>query len=97
MQGLPAQAQARFDAALAASRPNDALRYLEGLQVVAPGATELASMRQRLAAAYVGVASERLGRGEMAPARQALERAAELEPNHIELPALRARLEQAGG
>mgnify|MGYP001172838923 FL=1 len=97
MQGLPAQAQARFDAALAASRPNDALRYLEGLQVVAPGSAELASMRQRLAAAYVGVASERLGRGEIASARQALERAAELEPNHIELPALRARLEQAGG
>jgi Tfp pilus assembly protein PilF len=54
-------------------------------------------MRQRLAIAYLGLANERLGRGELASARQALERAAELEPNHIEIPALRARLEQAGG
>ena len=97
LQGLPAQARQRFDAALAASRPNDALRYLEGLQVVAPTSTELPLMRQRLAVAYLGLANERLGRGELASARQALERAAELEPNHIEIPALRARLEQAGG
>ncbi|SDD41689.1 serine/threonine-protein kinase [Aquimonas voraii] len=97
LQGLPAQARQRFDAALAASRPNDALRYLEGLQVVAPTSAELPLMRQRLAVAYLGLANERLGRGELASARQALERAAELEPNHIEIPALRARLEQAGG
>jgi serine/threonine protein kinase len=97
LQGLPAQARQRFDAALAASRPNDALRYLEGLQVVAPTSAELPLMRQRLAIAYLGLANERLGRGELASARQALERAAELEPNHIEIPALRARLEQAGG
>lgn len=97
LQQLPAQALQRFDAALAASRPNEALRYLDGLQVVAPSSAELASMRQRLASAFVGLANERLGRGELAPARQALDRAAELEPNHIELPALRARLEQAGG
>ena len=97
LQGLPTQARQRFDASLAASRPNDALRYLEGLQVVAPASAELPLMRQRLAVAYLGLANERLGRGELASARQALERAAELEPNHVELPSLRARLEQAGG
>lgn len=97
MQGLPAQARQRFDAALTASRPNEALRHLEGLQVVAPGSGELPAMRQRLSAAYLGLANERLGRGEIASARQALEHASELEPNHVELPALRARLEQAGG
>ncbi len=97
LEGLPVQARQRFDSALAASRPNEALRYLEGLQVVAPASAELPAMRQRLASAFMGLANERLGRGETARARQALDRAAELEPNHIELPSLRARLEQAGG
>lgn len=97
MAGLPAQARQRFDAALAGSRPDTAWRYLEGLQVVAPGSSELPAMRLRLAGAYVGLATERLGRGELATARQALDRVAELDPGNAELPALRARLEQAGG
>jgi serine/threonine-protein kinase PpkA len=97
MQALPAQARARFEAALSASQPNRALRYLEGLQVVAPTDVALPAMRERLAAAYSGLADERLGRGELRGARQALERVAELAPNHTSLPALRARLEQAGG
>lgn len=97
MDSLAGQAKQRFDSAMSVNQPNRALRYLEGLQVVAPADAALPSMRQRLAAAFVGLATERLGRGETAPARQALERAAELEPNSTELPALRARLEQAGG
>lgn len=97
MQGLPAQARSRFEAALSASQLNRALRYLEGLQVVAPTDAALPAMRERLAAAYSGLADERLGRGELRSARQALERVAELAPNHTSLPALRARLEQAGG
>ncbi len=97
MEELPAQARQRFDAALAASRPDAAWRYLEGLQVVAPGSAELPAMRQRLAGAYLGLANERLGRGELETARQALERAAELDPRSVEVPALRARIDQAGG
>ncbi len=97
MDSLAGQARQRFDSAMSINQPNRALRYFEGLQVVAPADAALPSMRQRLAAAFVGLATERLGRGETAPARQALERAAELEPNNTELPALRARLEQAGG
>jgi serine/threonine-protein kinase PpkA len=97
MASLPGQARSRFEAALSSSQPNRALRYLEGLQVVAPTDPALSSMRERLAEAFTGLASERLGRGELRGARQALDRVAELAPNHQGLPALRARLEQAGG
>jgi serine/threonine-protein kinase PpkA len=97
LDSLPEQARQRFRTAMAESNPGRAFRYLEGLQVVAPNDPALPAMRQQLALAYLGLANERLGRGELSSARQALDRAAELEPNHAELPSLRARLEQAGG
>jgi tetratricopeptide (TPR) repeat protein len=97
LEQLPALAAERFEQAMAANQPSRALRYFEGLQGVAPTDSRLSAMRQRLAAAFIGLATERIGRGEVSPALQALERAAELEPNQVELPALRARLEQLGG
>jgi len=97
LERLPALAAERFEQAMAANQPSRALRYFEGLQGVAPTDSRLSAMRQRLAAAFIGLATERIGRGEVSPALQALERAAELEPNQVELPALRARLEQLGG
>ncbi|MCG6117389.1 MAG: protein kinase [Aquimonas sp.] len=94
---LPAEADRRFEQAMRASQLEVALRYVEALSVLAPASAEFAANRQRLAGAYAGRAEERLGRGELTQALRALDRAAELEPNLRELPALRARLEQAGG
>lgn len=97
MAALPKEADQRFQQAMRGSQLETALRYVEALSVLAPAGAEFAANRQRLAAAYAGRAEERLGRGELAQARRALDQAAELEPNLLELPALRARLEQAGG
>jgi tetratricopeptide (TPR) repeat protein len=97
LASMPKEASSRFDTAMRSSQLDTALRYVEVLSVLAPTSAELAASRQRLALAFAGRAEERLGRGELTQARRALDQAAELDPNLRELPALRARLEQAGG
>ena len=54
-------------------------------------------MRRRLARSLLGQAAERLGAGELKRAGEAFDQAREIDPTNPELPAMQARLEQAGG
>ena len=97
MARLPAEARRRFEEALGSSRFNTARGYVEALDSLRPDDPALGEIKRRLARAYIGHASERLGAGELANARRAFDAARELDPDNTELPALQARIEQAGG
>ncbi|HET6604526.1 MAG TPA: protein kinase [Xanthomonadaceae bacterium] len=97
LDGLPRHARARFDSALAAGELERARGYVDALESLSSSDASLSGMRQRLTRALLGIVSERLGAGEFARARRALDQAREMEPNHPEIPALQARLEQAQG
>jgi hypothetical protein len=95
LAALPGQARTRFEQSLASNRLAAARGYLEGLETLAPADAALPDMRRRLAASLLGFAAERLGAGEIARAASAIDQAAEIDPGHQDLVAMRARLEQA--
>ncbi len=95
LAALPGQARTRFEQALGANRLAAARGYLEGLETLAPADGALTEMRRRLAGSLLGFAAERLGAGEIARASGAIDQAAEVDPSHPDLVAMRARLEQA--
>ena len=95
LAGLPGLARSGFETALGERRVQAALGLLDAYETLAPTAVELPSMRQRLAAALVGVAEERLGEGDLAAAQTAFDGARSLDPQHAALPSLQARLEAA--
>ncbi len=95
LAALPGQARTRFEQSLASNRLAAARGYLEGLETLAPADGALPDMRRRLAASLLGFAAERLGAGEIARAATAIDQAAEIDPGHQDLVAMRARLEQA--
>jgi serine/threonine-protein kinase PpkA len=97
MAALPAQARQRFEQALGARRLSQATAYLEGLNTLDPDDAFLPSARRRLAGAYLGLAIERLEGGQVRAASEAVEAARGLDPNHPDLAAVRARVEQGGG
>jgi uncharacterized protein HemY len=95
--GLPAEARRHFEQALGQGQLGRARGYVEGLESQHSGAAGVADMKQRLSRAYAGYASERLGAGEFARAREGVDQARELDPDNPELVQLQARLEAAGG
>jgi serine/threonine-protein kinase PpkA len=94
---LPGLARQRFETALGANRLTTALGTVEALETLAPTDAALPDMRRRLARSLLGQAAERLGAGELKRAGDAFDQARELDPTNPELPAMQARLEQAGG
>ena len=97
MEALPVHARRRFEEALAANRLQAAHDAVQALQSLAAADQALPGMRSRLARSLLGYAAERLGAGELARAATAIDQARELDPNHADLPAMQARLEQARG
>lgn len=97
LAGLPDRAMARFEEAMTANRLSAARDALDALSVIAPTDSRLPPARQRLARSFVAFATERLGAGELERASRAFNQARELDPGNAGLPALQARLEQAGG
>ncbi len=94
---LPKRAWQRFEESMTANRLGTARDALDAVGVIRPADPMLTSARQRLARSYLAYASERIGAGEIARATRAVDQARELDPDNVELPAMRARLEQAGG
>ncbi len=97
LAGLPTRAMQRFEEAMSANRLSAARDALDALGVIAPTDSRLLPARQRLARSFVAFATERLGAGELERATRAFNQARELDPSNAGLPALQARLEQAGG
>lgn len=80
--GLPRRAQAMAVHHIELAQPDRAQVAYDALRAIAPLDTALAPLRQQLTEAWLAFGREALSRGEMAPARQALERARQLEPDH---------------
>ncbi|MFC4727804.1 hypothetical protein [Coralloluteibacterium thermophilus] len=85
-----------YEEALAANSLGRASGCLDALAALNAADGRLPAWRGRLAARYLAVADERLGAGELAAARRAVDAARELDPGSVALPAMYARLEQAG-
>jgi hypothetical protein len=94
---LPALARQRFEDSLGSNRLSTARGAIEALSTLAPADASLTDMRRRLARSLLGQATERLGAGEVARARQMFDQARELDPTNPDFAAMQARLEQAGG
>jgi serine/threonine-protein kinase PpkA len=97
LAALPALARKRFEEAIGVNRLATARGTLEALSTLAPSDAALPEMRRRLARSLLGQAAERLGAGELKRASEAFDQAREIDPTNPELPAMQARLEQAGG
>jgi len=97
MAGLTGRAQAAASRALDERQLSRAEGHIEALRTLDPGDAALPGLRRRLAGAFLGLAVERLEGGQLQPARQAVDKAREIDANHPELISVRARVEQAGG
>jgi hypothetical protein len=80
---------------LDANRPMGAWIYWTTLEAIGQPVETLQDLRLRLTASMLGHVAEQLGQGNLRNAERALEHAIELDPNHRDLPSLRARLETA--
>lgn len=80
---------------LDANRPVSAWKDWVILEAIGQSATDLQSISDRLTASLLGYVAEQLGQGNLETAERAFEHAAELQPNHRDLPSLQARLETA--
>lgn len=85
----------QLSANLDANRPLQAWKDWLVIEAISQSTASLQNVRTRLAASLLGHVAEQIGRGDFASAERALEHAAELLPNHPDLPALQARLDQA--
>ncbi len=94
---LPGLARSAVETALGQRALSRASGYLDALQTLDAGDPALPDLRRRVASAYLALAIERLEGGQLRGADEAVERAREIDPNHPELAAVRARVEQAGG
>ncbi|HEY0333559.1 MAG TPA: hypothetical protein VGC74_07595, partial [Stenotrophomonas sp.] len=86
-----------FEDALAGNRLRAAQACLDAWQTLAARATAVAEARTRLAQRWIAVGSERLGAGDEAFARQALEHARKLDPATPELSDFAARVRAVDG
>lgn len=90
-QRLLAQVNGHLDA----NRPMSAWKDWVILEAVGQPATDLQTVSARLTSSLLGYVAEQLGQGNLDNAERAFEHAAELQPNHRDLPSLQARLETA--
>jgi len=95
LQGLPAQVEQLFNQSLAAGKLMQAGDMLANLGELSPGDAAQAALGARLASAWLDKAEHQLASGDRIGARQSLERARKLAPNHPRVLDLTARL-QAG-
>ena len=87
--------RACFDAELRRNRPRAAHACFDAWQALAPDDDGLAAARRRLAVGWISVADERLGRGDLAYAQEALRQAQSLDARAPGLAELRTRVDSA--
>ncbi|WP_374473674.1 hypothetical protein [Arenimonas sp.] len=97
MQEYDRRARACFEDELAGNRLGAAQACLDARAVRERGGEGLAADRRRLADRWLAFAEERLGAGEMALARRALDAARGLDPANPNLATFEERLRRAGG
>lgn len=96
LQGLASHATNRFDRALSSGNLDEAGKMLVVLGQLVPGDASQQALRRRLADAWLDRAEKRLGAGDRAAARQALDAAGKLRPEAPRLQSLRTRLNGNG-
>lgn len=97
LQEYDRRARACFEDELAGNRLGAAQACLDARAVRERGGESLAADRRRLADRWLAFAEERLGAGEMALARRALDAARGLDPANPNLAPFEERLQRAGG
>lgn len=95
LQDMGKKLRALLTRSLDANRPMGAWIYWTTLEAIGQPVETLQDLRLRLTASMLGHVAEQLGQGNLRNAERALEHAIELDPNHRDLPSLRARLETA--
>lgn len=90
---LPARAKELFAQALTEAAPQRAHALLDSVRQIAPDDPALASMREKLAGAFLDQADLRIGEGRRADAARALNAARELSPSNPRLAPLEARVQ----
>lgn len=95
LQDMGKKLRALLTKSLDANRPMGAWIYWTTLEAIGQPVETLQDLRLRLTSSMLGYVAEQLGQGNLRNAERALEHAIELDPNHRDLPSLRARLETA--
>ncbi len=95
LRGLPGQVEKQFRRALSRGQLGQAGEMLDNLAELSPGDPSLADLSNQLATAWLDQAEQQLASGDRNGARQSLEQARKLAPNHPRVQDLTARL-QAG-
>ncbi|TAL83261.1 MAG: hypothetical protein EPN74_14810 [Rhodanobacter sp.] len=93
LQGLPAQVEKHFRRALSRGNLRQAGQMLDNLAELSPGDAAQVDLSNQLATAWLDQAEQQLARGDRSGARQSLERARKLAPNHPRVQDLTARLQ----
>jgi tetratricopeptide (TPR) repeat protein len=93
LHGLPDLVQQQFNQALAAGQLSQASARLADLAQLSPGDAAQGALSSRLASAWLDQAEQQLASGDRVGARQALEQARKLAPNHPRVVDLTARLQ----
>lgn len=93
LQGLPGQAEKHFRRALSRGNLSEAGKMLDDLAELSPGDAVQVDLGNQLATAWLDQAEQQLGRGDRSGARQSLEHARKLAPNHPRVQDLTARLQ----
>lgn len=93
LQGLPEQVEQQFKRALGAGKLAQAGDMLANLAELSPGDPAQATLGNRLAGAWLDQAEQQLASGDRDAARQSLEQARKLAPNHPRVIDLTAQLQ----
>ncbi len=93
LQGLPGQVEQQFNRALGAGKLAQAGDMLANLAELSPGDPAQATLGNRLAGAWLDQAEQQLASGDRDAARQSLEQARKLAPNHPRVIDLTAQLQ----
>jgi tetratricopeptide (TPR) repeat protein len=93
LQGLPGEVEKQFRRALSRGNLSQAGEMLDNLAELSPGDASQSDLSNQLATAWLDQAEQQLGRGDRYGARQSLEQARKLAPNHPRVQDLTARLQ----